>query len=94
MSREEEVLDKIKFVLLSNNEAQAIRLIEQYGFDKEERMSNILGLDHPYSLIHILNKLVEASDILMHEKNYDGHGWEIISETTKLAKEKIELLKE
>ena len=32
----EEVLKKIKFVLSFGNDAQAERLIEQYGFDKEE----------------------------------------------------------
>ena len=37
MDIEKELLDKIKFVLLSNNEAQAIRLIEQYWFDREEK---------------------------------------------------------
>ena len=42
MSREEEVLEKIKFVLLSNNNAQAIRLIENYGFDKQEELKEEL----------------------------------------------------
>jgi len=37
---EEETLEKIKFVLLSNNDAQAIRIIEQYGYFKEEKMYN------------------------------------------------------
>ena len=37
MSIEEEVLDKIKFVLNSNNEAQAIRILEDYGFNKLEQ---------------------------------------------------------
>jgi hypothetical protein len=33
---EEETLSKIKFVLLANNDAQAIRILEQYGeFQKE-----------------------------------------------------------
>jgi hypothetical protein len=35
-SPEREVLNKIKFVLSAGNDAQAIRLIEQYGFWKEE----------------------------------------------------------
>jgi hypothetical protein len=36
MTHEEDLLEKIKFVLLCKNEAQAIRLLEQYGFDKIE----------------------------------------------------------
>ena len=36
MSVEQDVLNKIKFVLDNNNEAQAIRILEDYGFDKLE----------------------------------------------------------
>ena len=35
MTTEEELLQDIKFMLGCGNEAQAIRLIEQYGFYKE-----------------------------------------------------------
>lgn len=38
VSPEEETLEKIKFVLLSNNNAQAIRHIESYGFWREEKI--------------------------------------------------------
>lgn len=37
---EEETLEKIKFVLSCNNDAQAIRLIEQYGQFKAEKTIN------------------------------------------------------
>jgi hypothetical protein len=38
---EEETLAKIKFVLLAGNDAQAIRLLEQYGgFMQEKRHSS------------------------------------------------------
>jgi hypothetical protein len=37
-SAEEEVLDKIKFVLSAGNSGQAIRLLEQYGAYKQEGM--------------------------------------------------------
>ena len=36
-SIEEEVLQKIKFVLLAGNDAQAIRLLEQYGAYMQEQ---------------------------------------------------------
>jgi len=35
-SREEELLEQIKFCLLCKNEVQAIRLIEKYGFEQKE----------------------------------------------------------
>jgi hypothetical protein len=37
---EEEVLNKIKFVLSVNNDAQAIRILEQYSYFKLEGMYN------------------------------------------------------
>lgn len=39
-SPEEETLQKIKFVLLANNDAQAIRLLEQYGGWMQEQDKN------------------------------------------------------
>lgn len=35
---EEELLEKIKFVLACKNDSQAIRMIEQYGHYKEEEV--------------------------------------------------------
>lgn len=35
---EEETLSRIKFVLLANNNAQAIRILEQYAEFQKERM--------------------------------------------------------
>lgn len=56
-------------------------------------IDEILRLDQPWPLKDILAKLIEASDILLHEKNYDQHGWEIISHATEEAK-KIKALLE
>lgn len=39
----------------------------------------ILETDKAWSLPEVLAKLVEASEILMDEKDYDGHGHEQIS---------------
>jgi hypothetical protein len=36
MTHEEEVLENIKLMLLCNNESLAIRILEQYSFDKIE----------------------------------------------------------
>lgn len=42
-------------------------------------IAEIIGADQPWPLRDVLNKLIEASDILLHNKSYDGHGWEEIS---------------
>jgi hypothetical protein len=41
----------------------------------------------------VLAKLIEAADILLHEKNYDGHGWEQIEICHKRGLEILSLLK-
>jgi hypothetical protein len=48
-------------------------------------ITSFLGLDRPYSLDSVLDKLIQTSDILMHEKNYDGNGWEILREAREQA---------
>jgi hypothetical protein len=48
-------------------------------------ITSFLGLDRPYSLDSVLEKLIETSDILMHQKNYDGNGWEILKEAREQA---------
>jgi hypothetical protein len=50
-----------------------------------EFITSFLGLNRPYSLDSVLDKLIKTSDILMHEKNYDGHGWEILREARQEA---------
>ncbi len=35
--------------------------------------------ESPWPLCEVLDKLCEAADILLSEKNYDGHGWELIA---------------
>ena len=59
---------------------------EQYA---REEVEEITGMSDTFTLSDILNKLIESSDILLHNKNYDGHGWEIIAKCTELAKEKV-----
>ena len=56
--------------------------------------SNILGLDNSWSLKDVLNKLIEASEILLHQKNYDGHGWEEINHCVERGKEIVSTLSE
>ena len=65
-SREKELLEKIKFCLLCKNEAQAIRLIEKYGYEQKE--INIIpvfeeGLKYTdHEVVHLLIKLYNDID--------------------------------
>lgn len=45
MTPEEETLQKIKHVLSSENESQAIRLIEQYGQFKQDQVKQLTLTD-------------------------------------------------
>jgi len=40
----------------------------------------------PWALKDILSKLAEAADILLHQKDYDGHGWEVIQAAMDAAR--------
>lgn len=48
-----------------------------------------LDLDNPWPLVDVIKKLVSASEILLIDKNYDGHGWEEISHCVERGKEII-----
>jgi hypothetical protein len=42
-----------------------------------------------WPLIDVLRKLVEVADILLHKKDYDGHGWEEMEHCYQRGKEII-----
>lgn len=46
------------------------------------------NIKHPirYSLDQIIAKLIEASEILLIKKGYDGDGWELLYYATEAAK--------
>lgn len=50
-------------------------------------LDKILRLDQPYSLPEVLKGLIEAADILLHKKDYDGHGWERLEYCYRHAKD-------
>jgi hypothetical protein len=41
---------------------------------------------HPWDTKSVLKKLIEAADILLDDKNYDGHGYEQIQIARERAK--------
>lgn len=57
-------------------------------------VEKVLAENEPWSLYEVLKKLVEASEILLIKKDYDGHGWEEISHAVKRGKEIIRVLEE
>lgn len=62
----------------------------------KNQLDDILGMYEPWSLKDVLAKLAGASNILLLDKNYDGHGWEEISHCVDVANQiinKIENLK-
>ena len=40
----------------------------------------MLGRDSAFPTEYLLDKLCDAVDILLHDKDYDGHGWEDFQE--------------
>lgn len=66
MSPEEELLEKIRFVLTCGNEAQAIRLIEQYKFYQQEKS---------YSEEEILKIIQNCKEYLAFGDEFDEIEW-------------------
>lgn len=52
-----------------------------------DNMEAILATGTAWPLHDVLKKLIEASEILLHKKDYDGHNYEEIEICVKTAKE-------
>jgi|WetSurMetagenome_2_1015567.scaffolds.fasta_scaffold00103_17 hypothetical protein len=61
--------------------------IDDASDTRDAVIEKLLESDNSWSTIDVLKKLIEATEILLHEKNYDGHGWEEISHCVKRGKE-------
>jgi hypothetical protein len=55
-------------------------------------LESVLALDNPWCLRDVLKKLIEASEILLQQKDYDGHGWEEISHCVDRGNEIVSIL--
>ena len=55
-------------------------------------LQSVLALDNAWCLKDVLKKLIDASEILLLQKNYDGHGWEEISHCVDRGKEIVSIL--
>lgn len=59
-----------------------------------EELIKLLGLNNPYPLKEVLIRLRMATNVLLHEKNYDRHGYEELEQCAQRAKEIILLIDE
>lgn len=57
-------------------------------------LNNLLGLDNPYPLRIVLEKLKWATNYLLHEKNYDGYVYEELNQCVRRAEEIINCLED
>jgi hypothetical protein len=46
-----------------------------------------LDMDQCWPTKDVLDKLIEAAEILLHKHDYDGHGWELIAHAVDRGKE-------
>lgn len=60
---------------------------ETYQLGRQEVIDEILENENAWNLAETLAKLLEATEILMDEKDYDGHGWELIAQAQTRGKE-------
>lgn len=59
----------------------------------KSEFDEILGMDEPYSLLQVLEGLINSTDILLQEKSYDGLGHENVKETRDRAEDYVNKIK-
>lgn len=73
--------------------------IEENRFEPTEKIvslknlvipNEVIGGDNAWDIYSIINKLCEATDILLHKKDYDGHGWEAMEVCYKLGRKIVD----
>ena len=60
--------------------------------NSDNDLNKLLSHDNPWPLNDVLKKLIEASEILLHDLNYDGDGWEKIDICKKRGEDIIEII--
>lgn len=74
--KEEQLVDDIRLIIKSPK-------VEQVSGGGDLLSA---GMDQPWSMRQCVKHLIKSADILLNERNYDGHGHEILSEAMKQAK--------
>lgn len=62
-------------------------------FNNNNHMKLPLNLDKCWDTYSVIEKLIEATDILLLEKDYDGHGWELMEKASFEGKELLSQIK-
>ena len=79
------------------NFKSAIEEAEREGYNKGyEHLIDLYKkyyIDASWNLVDVVSKLCEATDILLHKKDYDGHGWEEMQLCLELGQKYITELK-
>lgn len=70
-----------------------VRRLENELRESKAEVERLKGCDNAWPLQDVLTKLVDASDYLLHRKDYDGHGHEELLHCVKRGKEIISQLK-
>jgi len=63
---------------------------DKYILDMEtenKELKEALGVSEPWNVIHVIEKLADATDFLLQHRNYDRTGWEEIAHCVKLGQE-------
>lgn len=63
-------------------------LLNAYPFTMDE----LLGMNHVWNLISVLEQLVETSTIMLNHHNYDAHNYEEIEISVTRGREILKLL--
>jgi hypothetical protein len=85
-------VDDVKALLAEGKETTKSSGLNLHGVIPELPIEKIIGQTEAWPLVDVLKKLTEASEILLHRKNYDGHGWEEIAKCVERAKQITSLL--
>jgi putative IMPACT (imprinted ancient) family translation regulator len=56
------------------------RWYQRYSLWLCKRLEKVEHNESPYSLKDTIKHLCKAADILLHEKDYDGDNWEVLSQ--------------
>ena len=91
-SRLAELLGISQWKLLEKMQANEFTVCESNLIKNTWCALKITGLDNPYSLATVLEKLKWATEYLLHTKNYDGHNYEELGQCVRRSNEIIEVL--
>jgi hypothetical protein len=72
-THEYSLLQHIKFCLECKNESQAIRLIEQYGFDKQEQDNKMYSEEEVNELLNLLEQSIKEINHIKITYKDKGH---------------------